>query len=55
MKTQSKTKGITYTNVLIQDESGLDTIRVRKDTFISLLASRLKEIDADRLLMKAHM
>ena len=52
MKTYSKIKTNDYKNVTIQDEAGMDTIKVRKDAFMSLFASRLRQIDADRAAVK---
>ena len=55
MKNQLKTKMESFKNVIIQDESGLDTFKVRKETFLALLASRLREIAAERTMIKAHL
>lgn len=54
MKTYSKIKTTTYKNVTIQDETGMDTIKVRKDAFMSLFASHLRQIEADRMPVKGH-
>jgi hypothetical protein len=53
MKTYSKIKTIAYQNITIQDENGIDTFKVRKDAFLSLFASHLRQIEADRTTPKA--
>lgn len=54
MKNHSKQKTNAYMNVVIQDENGLDTIRVKKDAFASLSGSRTRQKDAGRTAAKAN-
>jgi len=54
MKTYSKIKTSSYKNIIIQDETGIDTIKVRKEAFLSLFASHLRQIDADRATLKTQ-
>ncbi len=52
MKNHSKTKTTSYKNVLIQDEGGIDVIRVTKQLFQSLVASHLLQIASCRAQVK---
>ena len=54
MKTFSKIKGIFYRTVVIQDESGIDTIKVRKEAMLAAFASHLRQIDLDKAGIKAR-
>ena len=54
MKTFSKIKGIFYSTVVIQDESGIDTIQVRKDLMLASFASHLRLIEAGKTVAKAR-
>ena len=53
MKTHTKTKASSYQNIVIEDESGTDTLRVRKDLFFATLASHLRQISATAVPVKA--
>jgi hypothetical protein len=53
MKTYSKTKATGYKMVVIQDETGMDTIQVRKQTLLSLFASHLRQIAENKIAVKA--
>lgn len=46
MKTYTKTKTSSYQNVVIEDESGLETFSVKKNLFFAQLASHLRQISA---------
>jgi hypothetical protein len=54
MKTFSKIKGIFYTHVVIQDESGLDTIEVKKERVLTSFASYLRQIETGKTAVKAR-
>jgi hypothetical protein len=54
MKTFSKIKGIFYDTMVIQDESGLDTIAVRKERVLTSFASYLRQIEAGKTPAKAR-
>ena len=53
MKTSTKTKRDSYKNVMIQDEGGMDFIRVTKKIWESLTASRSVKISTRTISRKA--
>jgi hypothetical protein len=44
MKTYSKIKGIFYRNIVIEDESGMDLVQIKKQLMLSNFASHLRTI-----------
>ena len=53
MKTYSKIKGIFYRNIIIEDESGMDLVQIKKQILLSTFAAHLRQIAGNKISVKA--
>jgi len=52
MKTFSKIKGIFYRDIIIEDESGMDLVQIKKQLLLSNFAAHLRHIAGTKTPVK---